>query len=289
MPRPKRFTETVRRERTRDRLRRLHPEYAPPDEAPAIFNSDAEAERNRQAHAAYGARIKEARRLGAIARKLIPIVEADQAKQNEYAGILASLFVTVRWDYKAGRDHIPDPSLPVLGGAQPTHGEMRVTLEEGLRHAMALRDWYRHLSAALLLRVRVPMRSETTADDPSIGVVIEKLAETLTREAERYKPKPGHQLGERHAAQGAAGYLIRFVNLHFPNLTVKRRRIFVFRCLRDLGIPRPNLDLDPGDFNAWYAEAESRAGRAAAPEDLSPDHDPDHVLNLEIRAHLVRL
>jgi hypothetical protein len=281
MPRPRKFTETVRRERTRERLRRLHPEYEPPDEAPEVSKSDAAAERNRRAHAAYSVRTeKEAKRLDAIARKLISTLEADQAKQTTPVAALTELLGIVLRDWNHLRDFTPDPLLPVLGGAQPTYGEMRVTLDKGLRHAMALRNWHRKLAGALLLHITMPIRSEPTDDDPAIGVVIERLAETLARAAARYEPKPGRKTGERHAAQRAAGWLIRFMHRDFPNLAVKQRRIFVYRCLCELGITCPSLYDDPGDFNAWYAEAESRAGRATVPEDLSPDHDPDHVLDL---------
>jgi hypothetical protein len=265
MPRPRKFTEAVRRERARERLRRLHPEWEPPTVASPVYDAQADTERNRraqQARATFDEQTEnENRRVLAIARKLIDTIATDPSKKGEFAAELAGLFTQVRWHWNHGRDRIPDPMLPRLGGAQPTHGEMRTTLDEGLRHATALRDWYRSLPPALLRSITVPMEPEPSpSDDPPIGVVVERLAEILGRVAEQYEPKPGRQSGERYAAQRAAYWLVWFLDRRLPNLAEAQRHSFIFDCLRELGIPCPDLRYDPGDFKTWFAEMAASAG-----------------------------
>ncbi len=132
---------------------------------------------------------------------------------------------------------------------------MRVTLEEGLKHAKKLRGWYQSLPEELLFMVGVQFAEGAVA----LGVVIERLTETLEALTAAHEPQPGRQPGRRAAAQAAAGHLIRFIDRHAPDAPAKTQRHFMFRAMRGLAIDCPNLEYDPGDFTTWFSEVEALA------------------------------
>jgi len=257
MPRPRKFTEVVARERVRQHVRELYPEYEPPTEAPLLYDREAAAEDNRRAEKAraeFDRRTeKERKDMLALAARLIPVLELPQRREEELVAELGALLAEVRWEWRSRREIIPDVSLPILGGVQPTSGEMRITLEPGRRHAEKLRDWYRSLPATLLSKARVPFTEE---ESHAVGLVIELLAETLASLVDQYQAKPGRQLGERIVAQSAAVWLVRFMDRHAPDVSLECRRLFMFNCMRQLGIPCPDCRADPGDFNVWFDGAE---------------------------------
>jgi hypothetical protein len=294
-------------------VRELYPEYEPPTEAPLLYDREAAAEDRRRAERAraeFERRTEHERRaLSVVAANLIPEIELSQPRQQELVAELAALLTEVRWEWRSRRKIIPDVSLRVLGGVQPTRGEMHVTLGRGLGHVQKLRNWYRSLLPTPLPEPIVPLAE----DNPVVGIVIERLAETLASKthptlkpglrlaeklrnwyrslppallktvvlflderpvlgvvierlvailagmADQYQAKPGRQPGERAAAQGAARWLIWFMNRHVPDASIKLRRSFMFRSMREPGIPCPNLADDPGDFNKWFDEVEALA------------------------------
>jgi hypothetical protein len=179
-------------------------------------------------------------------------IEADVAKAiSDLMGFLGE----VRLEWKVRNKIVPDLSLPIIGGVQPTRGQMRATLNAGLKHAEELRDWYRSLPVTLLSKSTVPF----TEESPALGIVIERLAEVLAHLTAKHKPRRGRQPGRRAAAQSAARYLIRFIARHAPDSSTEARRRFVFRAMRDLGIDLPDLRDDPGDFATWFSEVEALA------------------------------
>jgi hypothetical protein len=250
MPRPEPFTEEVRRKRREEQAKIDNNAFRRADE-----RTDAEIQRDE-----------------ALAANLIDVLGLAPARRRagreEIASEpgkaiceLAGILVVVRWHWQVRQDIEPDRSLPILGGVQPTHGEMHVTLEAGLKHAEKLRDWYRSLPAALLLKATVPFAEES----PVLGVVIERLTETLALLAAEHKPQLGRQPGRRAVAQSAARYLIRFVDRHAPDASTEAHRTFVFRAMRGLGIDCPDLRDDPRDFASWFSEVEALAGPSAKP------------------------
>jgi hypothetical protein len=286
MPQPSKFTEAIRRERQRERLCELYPEYEAPTEAIQLYDHEAaeETRRAEKARAEFDKRAgKETKRLSDLAVELTPLLELSQPRQRELVAELAAMFAEIRWEWQRRRKIALDPSLPVLGGVQPTHGEMHETIKGGLRHALALRDWYRSLPLGLFLNQTVSMTAEPLPGDETavIGVVIERLAETLAELADQYHSKTGRQPGERAAAQGAARWLIWFMDRHAPALSIEQRRSFVFRCMRKLGIPCPNLPDDQGDFNTWFGgvEACARPRTKADPEAATNDDAYNEALH----------
>jgi hypothetical protein len=259
VPRPRKFTEAVARERRLERVRVLSPEYEPPTVAPPGYEREAVAEHKRrteQARAQFDKRTeKETKHLSALAAKLILVLELPQPRQKELASELGALLATVRWEWRRRRKIAPDASLPVLGGVQPTYGEMSVTLKAGLKNAERLRDWYCSLPTGLLMNVTVSLADESLA----LGVVIERLVKTLARAADQYHGTPGHQPDERLVAQGAARWLVWFMDRQATGAPIAHRRLFMFKCMHQLGIPCPKLPDDPGDFNAWFDEVEALA------------------------------
>lgn len=170
MPRPRMFTEGVRREKTAELLQQIHPEYVPPSNDPPIRGERARGAK--QAEAAFKRRTEaENKRWLTSAVRLIADVTTDQSVQDELVTALASLFASVRWEWKARRNTIPNASLPIVGGVQPTHGQMRDTLKEGLTDARKLLDWYRRLPAALLTRVTAPMSTPPHPHEPASSSV----------------------------------------------------------------------------------------------------------------------
>jgi hypothetical protein len=282
MPRPEKFSEAVRRQRQRERLHELYPEYVSPE---YVLPTDAPAaEDQRRAEAARAEFDKRTARqtkaLSAKAAKLIPVLGLPSSRQQELVTELAALLAEVHWEWRSRRKLVLDTSLPVLGDVQPTHGEMRATIKVGLQHALALRGWYRSLPAGLLLDQTVSMTAEPVPGDnpPGLGVVINRLAETFAAKADQHRPRVGRPPGERAAAQSAACWLAWFMNRHAPDAPIEEHREFMFRCLRELGIPCPNLSDDPGDFNKWFSEVEALARPATAqtPEPRESD-DTDAI------------
>jgi hypothetical protein len=257
--RPRKFTEAVARERRLQHVRELYPEYEPPTEAPARYDRQAavdERSRAKRAQAEFEKRTKkETTTLSALAADVLPKLGLSKQQEKELIAELAALLAEVRWEWRSRRGMIPDVSLPVLGGVQPTPGQMHVTLTAGLMHAEKLRDWYRSLPVALLMKATVAF----TEGSPALGVVIERLSEVLADLEEQYRPKRGRQPGERAVAQGAARWLVWFMNRHATDASMEQRRSFVFCGMRKLGISCPSLDDDPGDFNAWFDEVEALA------------------------------
>lgn len=283
MAKPRVWDERARFKKTLELLQRLHPEYEPP----SSYDPDAEPERAlraKQAELAFKRRAeKENKELLAFAKELIAGVATDQSKQDELAAALASLLPSVRWDWNSRQGIIPDASLPIVGGVQPTPGQMRATLKEGLRHAEALRDWYRALPVALLMHFTVPIgQGQSSGDDPLVGLIIELLTETLARYASQYEAKPGRKPGRRFAAQYSAWWIICFLDRHLRSLSVAKRRDFIFHCLHKLGVDCPNQKDDQGDFNTWFDEAETLATqhsrRQKAALSLAADDSEDRAL-----------
>jgi hypothetical protein len=244
MPRPERFTEEVWAERRKeqakiddDAFRRVH--------APTERDIDDDVALAAKLIGTLGIP-----RDGRRARRAEIKVEVEKAI-SELMGFLGE----VRLEWKVRNKIRPDLSLPIVGGVQPTHGEMHVTLNAGLKHAEELRDWYRSLPATLLSKSTVSF----TEGSPAFGIVIERLAEVLAHLTAKHKPRRGPQPGRRAAAQLAARYLIRFIDRHAPDAPAEARRRFVFCAMRDLGIDLPDLRDDPGDFAIWFGEVEALA------------------------------
>jgi hypothetical protein len=237
----------------------LFPEYEPPTLAPPGNDREAVAEHNRRTErtrAQFDKRTeKETKRLSSLAADLIPALKLPQPRQKELTAELGPLLANVRWEWRNRREIAPDASLPVLGGVQPTQGEMHATLDAGLKQAERLRDWYCSLPTGLLMNVTVSL----TGESPALGVVIEPLVETFVSVADQYQGKPGRQPGERLVAQRAACWLVLFMDKQAPGVTLANRRLFMFKSMQKLGIPCPNLRDDPGDFNGWFDEVEALA------------------------------
>jgi len=219
-----------------------------------------------------------------------PLLEARIERQTRQLGVRPDISAEEVLDLLrtigAGKEH-NERLLDILAEVQrqwvrfnssvrPTPGDMRATIEAGLKPAIALRDWARSLPPGRLLFREVPLIDAPAPDDyissrvpikqpgeldppPALGVVIECLILALSRMAEEHEPKPGRLPGSKAAAQSAALPLLRFVNLHAAVATAKERRTFVFECLRWIEIPCPNIDDHPTDFGAWYEELEEMA------------------------------
>ena len=183
-----------------------------------------------------------------IAAALVPILHLPDELVSELEGIV----IEARWHWKTRQKGMP--GLPNLGGVQPTHGEMRATLQAGLEHAERQRGWYRSLPVALLSETVVTFAEGGTP----LGVVIERLPEALAQMAAEHKVL-GRPPGRRVAAQAAATWLIAFVDRRAPKISEKQRKKFVFLAMRALGVDCPSLDDDPGDFAVWFAEVEAMA------------------------------
>jgi hypothetical protein len=244
MPRPKPFSEEARRKRRKEQAQI-------DDAAFRRANMPTDAERRRDVD---------------LATKLVDVLGLPQIlRRQQRAAIvkevvksifeLRDLLVEIRWHWQVRQEVKSDRSLPILGGVQPTHGEMHATFKALLKHAEPLRDLYRSLPAALLLDVTVPFAEES----PVLGVVIERLAEVLTGKAAEHEPQQGRQPGKRAVAQSAARYLSRFIDRHAAGASTEARQRLVFQAMRGLGIDCPNLEDDPGDFAVWFSEVETLA------------------------------
>jgi hypothetical protein len=189
-------------------------------------------------------------------------VRASTALARELAGLL----LNAEWEWRARRHIQLDPSLPVLGDIQPTPGEMRATIDEGLKYAQKLREWSRSLPAALLLNEVVPLTTPPyrRGPPPPLQVVIEGLAETLARLSALYKPRRGRPPGRREVAQWAAAPLMAFAYRHAPEATAEQRREFVRECLRRVEIACPDPNDHPAEFPRWFKPVEAVAKRGLA-------------------------
>lgn len=245
MPRPKKFTERIRRER-----RETQAEIDDKAFRRASVRTEAEIDRD------VGLAADLVSVLG-----LSVLLGLPDSHRQDLALELSAQFPEIRWEWQTGSEIEPDRSLPILGGVQPTQGEMRATIDAGLKHALRLRDWYRCLPHGLLLKQTVPMTTPPQQNEqaPALGVVIEQLAGTLEALATRYNPKRGRQPGRRAVAQRAARKLIWFIDRHAPNAPIAKRQEFVFRCMQKLGIDCPNPEDDQNDFNEWFGEVEALA------------------------------
>jgi hypothetical protein len=165
---------------------------------------------------------------------------------------LIALLTEIRWECRTRSKIEPDPSLPVLGGVQPTHHEMQVTLEKGSACARELLDWVRSLPAGIL----PSLPPETEA---ALGAVInplEQLVKPLADLADSHERAAGRRPGQRAVAQHAARWLIWFIDRHAVGAALETRQKFVFLGMCALGIPSPNLKEHPSAFSAWFSEAE---------------------------------
>jgi hypothetical protein len=191
-------------------------------------------------------------------------VRADLALATELDGLL----LNAEWEWHGRRDIQPDPSLPVLGDTQPTPGEMRAIIDEGLKHAQKLRQWYRSLPAALLLNEVVPLTTPPyrRGPPPPLQAVIEGVAEALDRLSALHKPRRGRSPGRRQVAQWAAGPLMLFAYRHAPEATSEQRRTFVRECLDRVEIECPDPNNHPAKFARWFQPVETAAARARARE-----------------------
>jgi hypothetical protein len=286
--RPKPFTEKVRRKRRAEQAK-------------------AEAGANSRYIAPTAAEIQRDIELAADLTAVLGLPEfsgcASQAeliaKPSKAISDLAGVLGAVRWNWLVRKHMRHDQALPSLGGVQPTHGQMQVTIEAGLKHAEALREWYRSLSPGLLFQETVPMTTPRSSDHieamaahgypidspplpeddnmgPALGAVIERLADKLAILAAKYEPRPGRQPGTRSTAQWAARPLIWFLDRHASNAPLAKRRKFLFRCMRAAGIDCPDLDDEPGYFARWFREVEALAqsATAQAPEPCERDEMP---------------
>jgi len=174
-------------------------------------------------------------------RGILRAIGADQALAEQ----LIELLSYVQYNYNRRRR---------IQRASPTPGEMRAIFDKMLKPAAQLRDLYNSLPAGLLLHVTVPL---TEIDSPALGAILNALVPALEREAKKYEPQPGKARGERAAAQYAARSLINFMNRRAPGAPDHRRREFVFRSIRALGIPCPDLDKNPGEFFDWFEALEA--------------------------------
>jgi hypothetical protein len=247
MPRPEKFTEAVRRRRQRERLQEDDPDWKAPRPAPPepIDGSLKEAEGD----------------AAELIRNFLR-VRASPALATKLAGLLAD----AEWEWHARRDIQPDPSLPVLGDIQPTPGEMRAIIDEGLKHAQKLRKWARSLPAALLVNEAVPLTTPPyrRGPPPPLQAVIEGLAETLDRLSALYKPRRGRLPGRREVAQWAAGPLILFAYRHAPQATTEQRRTFVHACLGQIVVECPDPNDHAAEFARWFQPVETAAKRGLA-------------------------
>jgi hypothetical protein len=141
-------------------------------------------------------------------------------------------------------------------GTQPTPGEMKVIFDELLKPTTQARDFYNNLPLGLLWKVKVPLTTDSEEDPPALGLVLNAVVHALEIAAERYKPTSGKLAGERAAAQQAAWPLVNFMNRKVPDAPDRRRQEFIFRSMRALGIPCPDLDKNPGNYTDWFREIE---------------------------------
>jgi hypothetical protein len=242
--RPKPFTEAVRIARRKEQ-NKLNGE---PIDVAFADDEQLGGEALREASRPDKRTDNEKRRNLQIATDLAPILHLP----DELVSELKDILIEVRWHWRDRQNVMP--GLPNLGGVQPTHGEMRATLQAGFEHAERLRGWYRSLPAALLSETVV-----TFAEGGApLGVVIERLPKVLEQMADEHKVL-GRPPGRRVAAQAAAAWLIAFVDRRAPKLSRKQRKKFVFLAMRELGVDCPSLNDDPGDFAVWFAEVEAMA------------------------------
>lgn len=182
---------------------------------------------------------------------------------------LGVLLEEARREWEAGQDIHADPSLPVLGSLQPTPGEMKATLDNGLKHARKLLAWSRSLPAGLSNET-VPL-TPCASHHPNLQVVIELLTARLARASARYKPRRGRLAGSREVAQRAAVLLMAFAFERAPKTKPTQRREFVWACLDRLGIECPSPSDHAKEFADWFRPVErlvarQRASRIAAQE-----------------------
>jgi hypothetical protein len=254
MPRADKFTEATRRRRLLKRLHESDPGWAPPRLARNCPEPSGET--------AFPFEEAKGDRADLIRNFLR--VRASPALARELAGLLAD----AEWEWHARRDIQPEPLLPVLGGIQPTPGEMRAIIDEGLKHALNLRKWSRSLPAALLLNETVPLTTPPyrRGPPPPLQAVIEGLAETLARLSALHKPRRGRPPGRREVAQWAAGPLMLFAYRHAPEAKRQHRREFVRECLRHIEIDCPDPSNHAAEFDRWFRPVETDAARTRARE-----------------------
>jgi hypothetical protein len=191
-----------------------------------------------------------------LIRILVVVPPGNPSARSDLIIVLAE----ARLECSVRKNIKPDGSLPVIGGIQPTHGEMRATLKAGLKHAKKLRDWYRALPSTLLSKATVPFAEGGVL----LGIVIEQLTETLEL-ANKHK-RHGRPPGSRAVAQSAARYLVRYMRKHAPKARAAKRKEFMFAAARALEITCPDLDDDPSAFNEWFREVEAIEPRPPDPK-----------------------
>ncbi len=155
MPRPDKFTEEVRRRKLRRRPKAGDDENleALPGKTPLLPFEDERGDHAHRLRAHLGIRAS-----------------------HDLASELGWLLKNIEHEWHLRRDHQADPSLPNLGGVQPTADQMRVTIADGARHARGLREWSRSLPAALFRDVAVLIPG-----DPPLRAAIEHVAHTFDR------------------------------------------------------------------------------------------------------------
>jgi hypothetical protein len=259
MPRPEKFTEPVRRRRQRERLQQDNTDWKAARLAPLDWEAPRPAP---PVTKPIDGSLKEAEGDAADLIRNFLRVRASPALATKLAGLL----LNAEWEWHARRDIQPDPSLPVLGDIQPTPGEMRAIIDEGLKHALKLREWSRSLPAALLVNEVVPLTTPPyrRGPPPPLQAVIESLAETLARLSALHKPRRGRGPGRREVAQWAAGPLVLFAYRHAPQATTEQRRTFVHACLGRVEIECPDPNNHPAKFARWFQPVETAAKRGLA-------------------------
>jgi hypothetical protein len=259
MPRPEKFTEAVRRRRQRERLQQNNPDWEVPKPVPLDWEAPRPVPPPTNP---IDGSLKEAEGDAADLIRDFLHVRASLALATELAGLL----LNAEWEWHARRDIQPDPSLPVLGDIQPTLGEMRAMIDEGLKRALKLREWSRSLPAALLVDAVVPLTTPPyrRGPPPPLQAVIEGLAGALDRLSALYKPHRGRPPGRREVAQWAAAPLMFFAYRYAPEATIKQRRIFVCECLGRVEIECPDPYNHPTKFARWFQPVETVAKRGPA-------------------------
>jgi hypothetical protein len=195
----------------------------------------------------------------ALAEELLRILGVPRDNASARSDLMIVLR-EARLEYNVRRNKRPDRLLPVIGGVQPTRGEVRASLKAGLRHMRKLRE---ALPPTLLPNETVPFAE----GDIILGVVIEQLTETLAHLNKKYetietvdhfnKKYNGRPPGSRAVAQSAARYLVRFMRKHAQEARAATRKVFLFEAASALAITCPHPNTDPGAFNKWFHEVEA--------------------------------
>jgi hypothetical protein len=241
MPRPEKFTERVRRKRRRERI---------------------------QLDDAEGAALQPAANLpGSVAllfsKEYLELTIQTwlhvRAPNHDVIRELEWLLHNAAWEWQSRRDSQLDPSLPNLGGVQPTSGEMKATIEAGAKHAQKLREWSENLPSAMFHNATVLIPG-----DPPLRAVITHLAHTFDLLSEMYYPKRGRQPGRRKVAQWLALWFMQFAYRHAPNAKRQEQREFVRECLVLLKIECPDPNDHIAEFDRWFLPVEVEAVRSHA-------------------------